>query len=38
VNYGTATGKDILQLAHRIRESVQEKFHISLEMEVNVIE
>jgi UDP-N-acetylmuramate dehydrogenase len=38
VNYGSATGKDILSLAQRIRESVQEKFHISLEMEVNVIE
>lgn len=37
VNYGNATGKDILDLAHRIRESVYERFEILLEQEVNVI-
>jgi UDP-N-acetylmuramate dehydrogenase len=38
VNYGTATGKDILRLAQQIHDSVKEKFQINLEMEVNVIE
>jgi UDP-N-acetylmuramate dehydrogenase len=38
VNYGTATGSEILHLAHRIQQSVLEKFRISLEMEVNIIE
>ncbi|MFN8209326.1 MAG: UDP-N-acetylmuramate dehydrogenase [Bacteroidales bacterium] len=38
VNYGSATGKEILSLAQRIRLSVNEKFKINLEMEVNVIE
>jgi UDP-N-acetylmuramate dehydrogenase len=37
VNYGNATGKDILDLAQRIRESVFERFGIMLEQEVNVI-
>jgi UDP-N-acetylmuramate dehydrogenase len=37
VNYGSATGRDILELATRIIESVQQKFGIRLEMEVNVI-
>lgn len=38
VNYGNATGRQILELAQRIQTSVQETFGISLEMEVNVID
>jgi UDP-N-acetylmuramate dehydrogenase len=37
VNYGNATGSDILTLAHRIQNSVYERFGVKLEMEVNVI-
>ena len=37
VNYGQATGNEILSLAHKIIQSVKEKFNIDLEMEVNVI-
>ena len=37
VNYGRATGTEILYLAERIREKVLQQFGISLEMEVNVI-
>jgi UDP-N-acetylmuramate dehydrogenase len=37
VNYGKATGKDILALAEKIEASVFEKFGIDLEMEVNLI-
>ena len=37
VNYGRATGTEILDLAERIREMVLQQFGISLEMEVNVI-
>ncbi len=37
VNYGQATGTEILKLAYTIRESVLSKFGIQLEMEVNVI-
>jgi UDP-N-acetylmuramate dehydrogenase len=37
VNYGTATGSNILTLAHRIQNSVYERFGVKLEMEVNVI-
>ncbi len=37
VNYGNATGSQILGLASRIVDSVREKFGISLETEVNVI-
>jgi UDP-N-acetylmuramate dehydrogenase len=37
VNYGAATGGDILALADAIRASVCEKFDVELEMEVNVI-
>ncbi len=38
VNYGNATGKEILALCEKIRESVFEKFGVELEKEVNVIE
>lgn len=37
VNYGNATGREILDLAQRIRESVFERFGILLEQEVNII-
>ncbi len=37
INYGKATGKDILELSERIQASVMEKFGISLEREVNLI-
>lgn len=37
VNYGTATGTDILELANQIMDSVVQKFGIQLEPEVNVI-
>lgn len=37
VNYGGATGKDVLDFAAMIRESVDEMFNIFLEFEVNVI-
>ncbi len=37
VNYGTATGRDILALAEKIEASVYDKFGISLEREVNII-
>jgi len=37
VNYGMATGKEIWHLAQRIRNSVKEKFGVSLTSEVNVV-
>jgi UDP-N-acetylmuramate dehydrogenase len=37
VNYGRATGRDILALAQMIEASVFDKFGINLEMEVNLI-
>ncbi|MBL7761758.1 MAG: UDP-N-acetylmuramate dehydrogenase [Sediminibacterium sp.] len=37
VNYGTATGAEIFDLSTRIILSVQEKFNILLEREVNII-
>ncbi|MBX6381161.1 UDP-N-acetylmuramate dehydrogenase [Thermoflavifilum aggregans] len=36
VNYGKATGKQILDLSERIRQSVHERFGVWLEREVNV--
>lgn len=36
VNYGTATGSEILQLAEEIQASVHDKFGVDLEREVNV--
>jgi UDP-N-acetylmuramate dehydrogenase len=36
VNYGNASGQEILDLAHRIMRSVQEHFGLALECEVNV--
>lgn len=37
VNYGTAKGSEILQLAQMIQQSVREKFGVSLTPEVNII-
>lgn len=38
VNYGKATGREILELSEMIRKSVYEKFGITLEREVEVVE
>lgn len=37
VNYGYATGSELIALAHRVQNSVYEKFGVKLEMEVNVV-
>ncbi|WP_373072585.1 UDP-N-acetylmuramate dehydrogenase [Zeaxanthinibacter enoshimensis] len=37
VNHGDATGKEILELAHRIQEAVAERFGITIQPEVNII-
>ena len=36
VNYGNASGKDILQLAEKIKVTVKENFNILLDIEVNI--
>ena len=35
VNYGTATGLQLLDLAQRIQQDIAERFHVELEMEPN---
>ncbi len=37
VNYGTATGKEVLHFANTIKQSVLDRFGVLLEYEVNVI-
>jgi len=37
VNYGNASGTDLLTLAHKIQNSVYVRFGVKLDMEVNVI-
>jgi UDP-N-acetylmuramate dehydrogenase len=37
VNYGNATGSEMLSLANEIKSSVKTKFDIDLEMEVNIV-
>lgn len=37
VNYGNATGEEIINLAHRIKGVVKEQFGITIEPEVNII-
>ena len=37
VNYGDATGKDIINVANKIKKAVKNNFAINLEMEVNVV-
>lgn len=37
VNYGGATGKEILDLAKRVQLEVEKKFGVKLEMEVNLV-
>jgi UDP-N-acetylmuramate dehydrogenase len=36
VNYGAATGAEVLSLAHKIQDSIKQKFGVDLEMEVNL--
>lgn len=37
VNYGNASGNEIWELAIKIKESVQQQFHVDIEPEVNVM-
>ena len=37
VNYGDATGKEIYELAQEIQNTIEKKFDINLEIEVNII-
>jgi len=37
VNYGNAKGREVLDLAEKIKDSVLNKFGVNLEMEVNIV-
>ncbi|MBP7477697.1 MAG: hypothetical protein KA797_04170 [Chitinophagales bacterium] len=37
VNYGQATGAEVIALARDIQASVKSKFDIEIEMEVNIV-
>lgn len=37
VNYGGAKGKEVIELANEIKESIKQKFEINLEVEANII-
>ena len=37
VNYGNASGKEILELATEIKKSVSDKFGVEIETEVNIV-
>ena len=37
VNYGGATGKDVLEMANLVIETVKEKFGVKLEIEAHLI-
>jgi UDP-N-acetylmuramate dehydrogenase len=37
VNYGGASGTEVVELAHMVRQAVMKQFNVSLEMEVNMI-
>lgn len=37
VNYGNATGRELVELSRKIQQTVKEKFGISIEAEVNII-
>ena len=38
VNYGNATGYDVLNLAKKIQKDVWEQLNVQIEMEINVIQ
>ena len=37
VNYGGATGKELIEHARRVQQHVQDQFGVLLEMEVNIL-
>ena len=37
VNYGSATGGEVLALAHKVQEAVRAKFGVEIAAEVNVL-
>ena len=37
VNYGGATGGEVIAFAHRVRQRVRERFGIEIDTEVNIL-